>query len=121
MIRALAILLLLTGAARAQNTLCPPISFQSFGFPLKAPLQFATYDIVSFTGTPAGLLTVQQQGGKIDTYLGVPQSVATGFQTSTNQMQYYTSRIQSAYHELLLYTGSKCPVGYVNGGVQWSR
>ena len=115
-------LLWFPGVAHAANTLCPPSGIASWTIPLTAPLQFATYELNSiFPGSPSGFLSVQQTNGLINTYVGVPQTVATGLQTSTNQSQYYTTRIVGVYHQFLLFTGSKCPIGYASGGAQWSQ
>lgn len=118
-IRALAILLLLTTPALAQ-TQCPG-SVQSWSSPLPAPMQWMTYDLSSLPGVTPGLLTVIYLNGTAESFLGVPQTVATAFPISANPAQFFANRIASVYHELLLFQRSNCPLQTSTPGALWTK
>lgn len=124
MIRVLALLIGLTVPALAQNTQCPG-SNQSWSNQLPAPMAFMVYDLTGLPGVPLGFLTVVQQGGKnarMDTYIGVPQTIAQQFPISANPLQFYQTRIAPVYHELLLLSGSDCPLQLqASGGALWTH
>lgn len=128
MIRLAALLALLCGPAMAQQTQCPG-SNQSWSFSLPAPMQWAVFDLSVPPGAqpnplsriPTGLLSILYQDRTALTFIGVPQTVAQAFQTSSNQTNFFTRQVAPVYHELLLLQGSNCPLLTSQPGVLWSK
>ena len=109
-----------------------PASNQSWSFPLPPPMQWAVFNLTVPPGLqpnplsliPTGILTILYLDRTAETFIGVPQTVATAFQTSGNrqpsytppgmsarqqqaqmQIDFFNRRIKPVYHELLLIGG----------------
>lgn len=117
MVKWIILIMMLCGAAHAQ---CPG-SNESFSFPLPAPMQYATYDLLTIPGIPAGLLTVTYLNGNVETFFGVQQQVAQSFEVSPNQAQFFANQIKPVFHELLMITRTGCPLLTQAPGALWTR
>lgn len=93
------------------ETLCPG-SYASWSISsLSGSLDFATYDLRYYgPATPPGWLTVRKKNGHINTFLGVPQTVAQQFQFTPNQERFYENQIENRFHSILLLEQSNCPL-----------
>lgn len=106
------------------QTLCPG-SYASWSLTsLPGSLDFATYDLRYYgTDTPPGWLTVRKKDGYIDTFIGVPQTVAQQFEFTPdkNKEQFYRNQIDGRFHDVLLIEGSNCPLANPQGGYLWTK
>lgn len=95
---------------------CPPDSIQAWSFALPAPMQWGVYDLNGVPGA-SGLLSNLYPGGRCDTFVGIPQSVATQYPIAANPGQFYRNRISRVYPQALVISQSNCPLELGQGGV----
>lgn len=100
------------------QTQAPPQSIGAWSFTLPSPLKFGTYDLFpNPVGVPYGFLSVTWETGRVDTYVNVPQPVATAFWVSSNPWQFFQNQIQRVYPQALLTSPSNVTLTLGQGGV----
>jgi hypothetical protein len=70
---------------------------------------------------PTGLLSIIYLDNTAETFIGVPQTVATAWQTTPSKATFFNAQIKPVYHELLLISGSNCPLLTTGTQALWTK
>lgn len=95
----------------------PPQSIQAWSFPLPAPMQWGTFDLFPDPPIPPGLLSIIYLDGRVDTYVGVPQPIATAFPVSADPLTFFANQIARVYPQALLVEKTNFTLTLEQGGV----
>jgi hypothetical protein len=130
LILALAFFGLIYGVAHSQtHTQCPG-SNQSWSFGLPAPFQWAVFDLdlpirpQPINLIPSGAITILYPNKTAETFIGVSQTVAQKWAYTTptvQQVPFFFHQIKPVYHELLLISGSNCPLMLDGTHAVWTK